>query len=82
MKIFNYLYPDAPKLQRRILKSASKAHRSEWLETDSLHDHYKIAQKEIDDVIEEMLNVKRPLIMIDEKTKSIRLTDFGRAIIL
>ena len=80
MKIFDKLYPEASSLQKKILKSTSKAHRFEWLESDRLSSHYKINQQKIDKEIDQMLSAEHPLIMIREESRSIRLTDFGRAI--
>ena len=52
MNIFDKLYPEASSLQKKILKSTSKAHRFEWLESDSLSSHYKINQQKIDKEID------------------------------
>ena len=81
MKIFDKLYPEASSLQKKILKSTSKAHRFEWLESDSLSGHYKINQQKIDKEIDQMLSADHPLIMIREESRSIRLTNLGRNII-
>lgn len=80
MKIFGELYPEASNLQKKILKSTLKAHRFEWLETDSLSSHYKLNQQKIDKEIDQMLSADRPLIMIREESRSIKLTDLGRNI--
>tara|TARA_R110000822_G_scaffold10210_3_gene38845 strand:+ start:306 stop:554 length:249 start_codon:yes stop_codon:yes gene_type:complete len=82
MKIFDKLYPEASNLQKKILKSTSKAHRFEWLESDSLPSLYKINQQIIDKEIDQMLGADHPLIMIREDSRSIRLTDLGRNIII
>jgi len=79
-KLFDQLYPEATDLHCRIYKSACGANRVEWLEADSLHGHYKIDQQKIDKEIDQMLSAEHPLIMIREESRSIRLTDFGRAI--
>jgi len=81
MKIFGKLYPEASSLQKQILKSTSKAHRFEWLETDGLSSHYKLKQQKIDNQIDQMLSADHPLIMIREENRSIRLTDLGRSIV-
>ena len=81
MKIFDKLYPEASNLQKKIFKSISKAHRFEWLESDSLSKYYKINQQKIDKEIDQMLSADHPLIMIREDSRSIRLTDLGRNII-
>ena len=81
MNIFDKLYPEASSLQKKILKSTSKAHRFEWLESDSLSSHYKINQQKIDKEIDQMLSADHPLIMIREESRSIRLTNLGRNII-
>jgi hypothetical protein len=82
MKIFDHLYPEAPELHRRIYKSACESHRVEWLESHSLHEHYKINQQEIDKEIDKMLKVKFPLIISRQfkEGRSIQLSDFGRTI--
>tara|TARA_B100001059_G_scaffold227425_1_gene257200 strand:+ start:106 stop:354 length:249 start_codon:yes stop_codon:yes gene_type:complete len=80
MKIFDEFYPEASNLQKRIIKSTLKCHRSEWLEVDSLFIHYKVNQKKIDKEIDKMLSEDRPLIMIREDSRSIALTDWGRII--
>ena len=79
-KLFDQLYPEATDLHRRIYKSACGANKGEWLEADSLSSHYKVNQQKIDKEIDQMLSAENPLIMIREESRSIRLTDFGRAI--
>lgn len=70
MKIFDLLYPDAPKSQRKIINSLSKIHRNEWMEIDGLNQ----------DAINELINRDRPLIKIHKTSQTIQLTDFGRTI--
>jgi hypothetical protein len=81
-KFFDQLYPEATDLHRRIYKSACGANRVEWLEADSLHEHYKIDQQDIDKQINKMLKADYPIIISHdfEEGRSIKLSDFGRAI--